>query len=158
LIQDQVMSEPLWCKACDRYPSGETTIEVTRTFEGHVFKANLDAQRCLKCRKKFLKPGADKDFDRRMALRLTQCWPPRPTALRLIREVIGLPAKELAALLGITPETVSRWEHGRLTPGRQTLAVLAELVESPKRSQARRTLDALRYPRPLPPLILLDRN
>jgi putative zinc finger/helix-turn-helix YgiT family protein len=146
----------LWCEPCGRYPSLETKVELTRTFEGHTFKAKLGAQRCPKCRKKFLKPDAEESFDRRMALRLVLCWPPRPAALRFIRQVIGMPAKELAELLGVTGETVSRWEHGRLSPGRQTLAVLAALVDIPRDSRVRKTLESLKHPRPLARLTLLD--
>jgi DNA-binding transcriptional regulator YiaG len=158
VIQDHVMGERLWCQRCDRYPEGSTTMEASRTFDGHVFKAKLGARRCLKCHQKFLEQDAGEDFDRRIALRLALSWPPSPAAMKLMRTVIGLSTKDLAALLGITRETVSRWEHGRLTPGRQTIALLAQLVDSRGNCCAQRTLETLKNPRPLAAVILVERR
>jgi DNA-binding transcriptional regulator YiaG len=158
VIQDHIMAERLWCQRCNRYPEGVTTMDVSRTFDGHVFKAKLGARRCLKCHQKFLMQDADADFDRRIALRLALSWPPSPATLSLMRKVIGLSAKDLAALLGITRETVSRWEHGRLTPGRQTIALLAELADSGPNGRARKTLETLKNPRPLAAVILINQR
>jgi putative zinc finger/helix-turn-helix YgiT family protein len=152
------MAERLWCPRCDRYPESTTTMDVSRTFDGHLFKAKVWAQRCLKCRRKFPDQDAAEDFERRIAFRLALSWPPSPAALKLMRKVIGLSAKDLAALLDIAPETISRWEHGRLTPGKQTIALLAQLAEKGTGSRARRTLETLKKPRPLAAVILVDRR
>jgi len=133
-------------------------MEASRTFDGHVFKAKLGARRCLKCHQKFLEQDAGEDFERRIALRLALSWPPTPALMKLMRNVLGLSVKDLAALLGITRETVSRWEHGRLTPGRQTIALLAQLIEGRGKCRARQTLETLQKPRPLAAIILLERR
>jgi putative zinc finger/helix-turn-helix YgiT family protein len=150
------MGQRLWCQRCDRYPEGSTTMEVSRTFDGHLFKAKVRARRCLKCREKFPAPDSDQDLDRRIALRLALSWPPSPAAMGLMRKVIGLSARDLAALLGVAPETVSRWEHGRLTPGRQTVALLAQLAHSQGNCLASQTLETLKKPYPLAEVIFLD--
>src|SRR5450432_1223487 len=33
---------------------------------------------------------------------------------RFVRRVADLPANDVAAMLDVTPETISRWEHGKL--------------------------------------------
>ena len=37
--------------------------------------------------------------------------------IRFLRKNLALPAKDFAALLGVDPATVSRWENGKQTPG-----------------------------------------
>jgi hypothetical protein len=45
-----------------------------------------------------------------------------------MRKAIGLPAKEAAALLSTTPETVSRWETGDRPVDRNAWTTLSALV------------------------------
>lgn len=51
-----------------------------------------------------------------------------PDALRWLRKAADLRANELAGLLGVAPETVSRWEHGTRTIDRAALALVASLA------------------------------
>ena len=51
-----------------------------------------------------------------------------PKALRWLRKAADLRANELAGLLGVAPETVSRWEHGTRTIDRAALALVASLA------------------------------
>lgn len=51
-----------------------------------------------------------------------------PDALRWLRKAAALRANELAGLLGVAPETVSRWEHGTRTIDRAALALVASLA------------------------------
>ena len=37
--------------------------------------------------------------------------------IRFLRKNMAMPAKEFAALLGVDPATVSRWENGKQSPG-----------------------------------------
>lgn len=47
--------------------------------------------------------------------------------LDLIREHAGLHDREIAQLLGTTPQTVSRWRTGKAEPHRRTLDLLLSL-------------------------------
>ncbi len=38
--------------------------------------------------------------------------------IRFLRKSMGLPAKEFAAVVGVEPSTVSRWENGKQSPDR----------------------------------------
>jgi putative zinc finger/helix-turn-helix YgiT family protein len=48
--------------------------------------------------------------------------------LKFMRKVAGIKAVDLAALFGVTPETVSHWETGKHAPDRVTRATIASLV------------------------------
>jgi DNA-binding XRE family transcriptional regulator len=60
---------------------------------------------------------------------------------KYVRKVSGMRANELAALLGVRPETVSRWERDEVEIPRTTAFTLGELFEHPQ--IARRKLEAL---------------
>jgi len=60
---------------------------------------------------------------------------------KLVRKVAGLRAAELADMLDVRPETVSRWERGEVAIPRSAAFVLGELFERPR--EARRRLAAL---------------
>jgi len=66
-----------------------------------------------------------------------------PGSLRFMRKAIGLPAGELAELLDVTRETVSRWENGKQPLERRALAIVGGLVLD-RLDGKTRTLDRLR--------------
>lgn len=69
----------------------------------------------------------------------------KPTGekFRFLRKQAELPAKELAGLLGVTPETVSRWEGGKHEIPLAVWALLGVLVGE-HRSKSTTTMDRLR--------------
>jgi transcriptional regulator with XRE-family HTH domain len=79
-------------------------------------------------------------------------------AFRFMRKVLGIPAIELAELLDVAPETVSRWENGKLPIERRALALLASMVldrvEGVTTTLER--LRSLRDPPAAPALVRLD--
>ena len=103
------------------------TKEVTRHVGAYVFTAKLPARVC-RCGEALF---ADRDvgaFDDRVAWMLAEAGITTPEVLRFLRKAIGLQAQELAALLGVRPETVSRWEKGRGKIDRAAYAVLRQLL------------------------------
>jgi putative zinc finger/helix-turn-helix YgiT family protein len=60
--------------------------------------------------------------------------------LKLIRKLAGLRANELAELLDVRPETVSRWERGEVEIPRAVAFALGEYYEHPRLT--RQKLDA----------------
>lgn len=48
--------------------------------------------------------------------------------MRFMRKEAGLRSMELAEFLGVTPETVSRWETGKQPVERRAMAVVGALV------------------------------
>ena len=51
---------------------------------------------------------------------------------RAVRKALGMPAIAVAKLFGVTPETVSRWEHGSHAIPRTTAFALGELYLQPQ--------------------------
>ncbi len=49
-------------------------------------------------------------------------------AFRFMRKSLGMPAVDLAGLLGVTPETLSHWETGKHELPRHAAALLATIV------------------------------
>ena len=56
---------------------------------------------------------------------------------RFIRKKVDLRSNELAALLDVTPETVSRWEKGKLPIPKLAAFALGELYAHPKLTRKR---------------------
>jgi transcriptional regulator with XRE-family HTH domain len=54
---------------------------------------------------------------------------PEPTVRRLLRQRAQLSQREVAAALGVTHPTLSRWEAGRRTPGGLLLERYVELLD-----------------------------
>lgn len=63
-----------------------------------------------------------------------------------VRKMLSLRANEVAALLDVTPETVSRWEHDVIPIPRLAAFALGELYERPRVTRAK--LEALAADRP----------
>lgn len=67
------------------------------------------------------------------------------------RKAVGLRAEDLASLLGVARETISRWETGKHPIDSAALAVLALIVKDAVQGSTA-TLDALRARRAAKPL------
>jgi putative zinc finger/helix-turn-helix YgiT family protein len=57
--------------------------------------------------------------------------------LRFVRKMAGLKAAELAAILDVRPETVSRWERGEVQIPRMAAFTIGELYEHPRAARQR---------------------
>ncbi len=56
------------------------------------------------------------------------CGPINGATFRVMRDALGLRAEDLGRLLGVRPESVSRWETGRSPVDRNAWMVLGTLV------------------------------
>ncbi len=73
-------------------------------------------------------------------------------ALRHLREALALRAADLARLLGVTPETISHWETGKVSPARAAFVAVAAMAEDAMagRTTTRDRLEVLANGRPYP--------
>jgi len=55
---------------------------------------------------------------------------PSPATRRRIREEAGVTLREAAAVLGVHPVTVLRWEHGRVPPRRENATAYKRLLRT----------------------------
>ena len=67
-------------------------------------------------------------FDLQVACSLAREGACNGEALRFMRKVLGLDGRELASLLSLTPETVSRIEKGRVPVDVRTAALIGAMV------------------------------
>lgn len=78
-----------------------------------TFMVRAPAFHCRPCRATFMSGSTMLATDRVIAAYLATRSPPSGEALRFIRKALGLRGFELAELMGVTGETVSRWENGQ---------------------------------------------
>jgi DNA-binding transcriptional regulator YiaG len=66
--------------------------------------------------------------------------------LRSLRTRLGLSAKQLSLLLGVSEQSVYNWEAKKTTPGKEQLAAIIGMRNLGKR-EAQQRLDAIQSPR-----------
>lgn len=92
------------------------------------FVAELPVTVCSKCDESHMDHEVLVAFEREVARRLAERGPATGETFRFMRKAVALPAKEVAELLGTTPETVSRWENGGRAVDRNAWTTLSSLV------------------------------
>jgi putative zinc finger/helix-turn-helix YgiT family protein len=131
------------------------TLEVT----SYIFTAQLPALVCEACGEASYAGEDLHRFELAAARKLAEIAEPSGEAVRFLRKSIGLKAIDLAQLLHITPETLSRWENEKLAVDENSFLILGDLEEDhctgSKRTRER--LKTIREPRThKPSLITLD--
>jgi len=134
------------CTKCGAKEIGATTSPAERKIAGHTFKADLPATKCGACGEVLIDGPGFEAFDLSAALELARAGISAPEALRFMRGALGLRAADLADLLDLTPETVSRVENGRAPPDKRTVGLLAAMLED-RGAGSTRTVDQLRAQR-----------
>ena len=87
--------------------------------------------------------GALEAFERAVDVAIAQEGPARGDTFRRLRKALGMPAAELAELLAVRAETVSRWETGATPVDRAAWSTLAAMVLE-QRDGRSTTIDRLR--------------
>jgi len=131
------------CLSCNQGTMRPSTVEIRREVEGRAFVASVDGRKCTACGAASFKGTDLARFDGAVAAALAGSGETSGEAFRWMRKALDLRAIDIAALLGVTPETISRWETGRVTIDRGAMALLALMVLDHARESAA-TMDALR--------------
>jgi DNA-binding transcriptional regulator YiaG len=92
------------------------------------FRAEVPVVECRGCGARFADGDARERAAQRTALWLAEQGARTKEAFRFMRKAIGMRAAELAELVGVGPETVSRWETGKRDISHCALALLGQLV------------------------------
>lgn len=145
------------CIQCKGDRLVETTAEERLEVAGKTFAASVPVIRCADCGESYYPGPALELFELEVAGELARHGEVSPEAFRFMRKALGFPAVELADLLDVAHETVSRWEHGRLPIERRAAALLSALVldRLEGRTSTLDRLKALLKPEPLPSLVRL---
>lgn len=136
------------CPTCKKANLTKGTTSVERTFpsRGGKVRAVVENVPALVCRSCGEAVVTGEDLARAeliAASRLIDAGARSGALLSWTRRALGLLATDLAALLGITAETVSRWENDRVEPEPAIWNVVADLVADRLEGRTR-TQDRLR--------------
>jgi putative zinc finger/helix-turn-helix YgiT family protein len=103
--------------------------ETVRVGDVEVRFAAVPVLRCEACGETYYDGPTMERVELHAAAELARAGVRSPEALRFMRKTIGMSGKDLAKLLGTTPETVSRWENGKAPIDRYAMVVVGALVE-----------------------------
>jgi putative zinc finger/helix-turn-helix YgiT family protein len=137
------------CYHCKSERLVEKTLPETLEAVGVIFTAQLPALVCEVCGESSYAGEDLRRFELAVARKLADLGEPNGEAFRLMRKSIGVKAVELAQLLNVAPETLSRWENGKLAMDEGAFLILGDLVEDHCTGNLRtlQRLKALREPR-----------
>lgn len=139
------------CVSCNGTKFKQTTAELKRHVAGRPFAGKLPARECTSCGMRYYDGPDLARFDLAVAITLANAAVTEPEALKFMRKSTERRAKEFAELLGVRPETVSRWESGKAGIDRATYAVIQQLLidRLAGSSTMEKTLKVLMHPKKL---------
>ncbi len=115
------------CEICGRPVKrslSRETVEVGR----HLFTAQMPIQTCGSCGWITNLLEGRGELMLRAAAEFVRAGDFSGTAIRQMRLVLGLRAEDLAKLLDVRPETISRWETGKWAINRTAAATLGTMI------------------------------
>lgn len=116
----------------------------TKPWEGTTklmgFELPARGEKCVKCEEVTFSRLQAKALEKEAAKKIVARGIRKGAELKFIRKLIGLKAIELAPLLDVQPNTVSRWERDEVAIPRLTAFVIGLLFERP---DTREQLEAL---------------
>lgn len=115
------------CTRCRSADLHEETFAYVRQIDGTTFKADVEATRCEACSEVLVSGPGLIAAERALTARLARSTV-GPQGFRWLRRAAGLQAVQLAALLDVSPGTVSRWENGKKPLERRAIALVAALA------------------------------
>jgi putative zinc finger/helix-turn-helix YgiT family protein len=116
------------CVNCGNNRFKQTSAIVSRHIAGHEFQSTIPTRECTSCGMKYYASDDLARFELATAITIANAALQVPEALKFMRKVTGLQAKQFADLLGVRPETVSRWESGKTPVDRATYSVLQQFL------------------------------
>lgn len=106
------MNDPRKCPICRNSNFRAGTYELREAVGELRFRASLPLTECLDCGETMVEGEDLYDCDLRIAVECAKRNAMSRESFRFIRGALGLQSKQTALILGVVPETVSRWEHG----------------------------------------------
>jgi len=101
---------------------------MARKLDGRTFRGTLPATVCTKCGEVFVDGKEIARFDAEIAARMARDGAPSGASFQWMRKAMGLRGADLAPLLDVSAETLSRWETGERTVPRTAWVLLSRIV------------------------------
>jgi DNA-binding transcriptional regulator YiaG len=140
------------CAMCQGRSFKRASVELRRSVDGVAFEGKLPATVCKSCGEAYFAADVLGRFELGVAAELARMGRCTRVTFKFMRKTLGLSGVALAGLLGVEPETVSRWENGARGLDRGAFALLGglamERLEGRHDTHAR--LEALRKRLPKP--------
>lgn len=115
------------CIRCGSTGFDRVSERQSMTLDERTFSGDVPADRCRKCGETYFR-SVDIGLWEKAIVRAITAGPPGPQSASFARRAVGMQAKDLAELLGVTPETISRWENARRPMDTPTWLALGSLV------------------------------
>ena len=116
------------CISCTNQTLVTQKQQHTLTVSNYTFEAALPVIHCNSCSENYWDGQAIERFELMVAAWLAKEGVSSGESFKFMRKVLGLRAVELANLLDVAPETLSRWEQGHRSADRKALSILGSLV------------------------------
>lgn len=117
------------CWKCKSGPLRKVFLPMTHEVAGQTFRARVKWEECANCGEQTIHQSDFGAFELAVAQALARSGASSGEALKFMRKAIGLRAVDLAELLELRPETISRMETSKEPADRRTAALLAGLIE-----------------------------
>lgn len=133
------------CPICEQGNLEPAQADRSYEFKAGTINASLPASRCTACGEELVAGPDIEEAERQVANALVAHGVKGGDVFRFVRKVAGLPAKDVARLLGVDAATISRWENGDREIPRASMAMLGVIVLDELRGAdtARKILEAL---------------
>lgn len=118
------------CVVCGATKVVRSTAPIARDVAGRKFKADVPARRCDGCGEVFFSGEILERFELAIAHALTVRGISSGPAFRFIRKALGFRLRDIAPLLDVAPETLSRWETEQRPVDRSAMALLGALADN----------------------------
>lgn len=145
------------CISCGEKTLQRGSIRLVREVCGREMTATVTGLVCSECGESITDIADGERFDLAIAELLSEA-PPTGESFRFMRRAAGLRASDLARMLGLTGDTISRWENGKYAIDRAAFLVLGQIVRDQRRGSTG-MLDLIRQaeaPRELPARVEID--
>lgn len=134
------------CAACGGESLRATHAAERCTVAGIEFTAEVEALQCANCGETYVDDKVLERMELAIAAELGRLGRLKGEAFKYMRKSIGLRGVDLAELLDVTGETISRWERDVVPVDHAAFAVLGAMVTEKRqgRTQMRELLEATR--------------
>ena len=145
------------CVQCQGETLVKTVAEDSVTVAGRTFTASMPATKCARCGETSFHGSDLADLELKVAAIIAREGPSDGETFKYMRKTFGLRAVDLAQLLDVAPETLSRWENAQRPVDRACWVTLSAMVldQLEGRTSTLDRLKALLKPEPRPKLVRL---
>jgi HTH-type transcriptional regulator / antitoxin MqsA len=133
------------CPTCKQAALMTGTSEEVFAFTATTVTVTASADLCPACGEALVSAGELGRIEAAAARALVEAGTQGGDVFRFLRKSVGLPARVIARLFDVSPDTVSRWENGERAVPRVAMALLGALIvaEHDGRPSLRAQLEAL---------------